>query len=94
MWESVTTKAGWQVVVRWIGQEREAQARDRVLAAHRQAREEELEWKALRHKAWGTKSALVAVAQQIVPGEYGARLLNFPIKFTTSTSNIKSTIEN
>ena len=40
MRESVTTKAGWQAVVRWIGQEREAQARDRVLAAHRQAREQ------------------------------------------------------
>ena len=37
MRESVTTKAGWQAVVRWIGQEQEAQARDRVLAAHRQA---------------------------------------------------------
>ena len=69
--DAVTTKAGWQAAVRWIGQEREAQARDRVLAAHRQAREKELEWKAQRHEVWGTKkgSALVAVesfAQQIV----------------------------
>ena len=71
MRESVTTKAGWQAVVRWIGQEREAQARDRVLAAHRQAREQELEWKVQRHEVWGTKEggALVAVEsfmQQIV----------------------------
>ena len=55
MRESVSTKAGWQAVVRWVRQEREAQARDRMLAAHRQAREQELEWRAQRHEVWGTK---------------------------------------
>ena len=67
MRESVTTKAGWQAVVRWIRQEQEAQARDRMLAAHRQAREQELEWKTQRHEAWGTKQdgKLVAVQSLI-----------------------------
>ena len=71
MRESVTTKARWQAVVRWVRQGQEAQARDRMLAAHRQAREQELECKTQRHEVWGTKQdgKLVAVqsfAQQIV----------------------------
>ena len=71
MRESVTTKAGWQAVVRWIRQEQEAQARDRMLAAHRQAREQELEWRAQRHEVWGTKQdgklmAAQSFVQQIV----------------------------
>ena len=57
--------------MRWVRQEQEAQGRDRMLAAHRQAREQELEWKTQRHEVWGTKQdgKLVAVqssAQQIV----------------------------
>ena len=71
MRESATTKAGWQAVVRRIRQEQEAQTRDQVLVAHRQAREQEPEWKTQRHEVWGTKKdgKLVAVqsfAQQIV----------------------------
>ena len=42
--------AGWQAVARWVEQEREAQARDRVLAAHRQAQEQELEWRTQRYE--------------------------------------------
>ena len=65
MRESVTTKAGWRAVVRWVEQpeEREAQTRDRVLAAHWQAREQELEWRTQRYEAWSTRhdGKLVAV---------------------------------
>ena len=60
-------------MVRRIRQEQEAQTRDQVLVAHRQAREQEPEWKTQRHEVWGTKQdgelvVAQSFAQQTVHG--------------------------